>query len=174
MNTKAAKTIRELLIEKGLTPGSKEYRREYERERWHRRSPESKANCGQAGHAYVRARMERDPEYAAKMRARWKEQKIKQRQRRGDEINGQQRKNYKAKRDHHLAIIKEGRKRRNPAHGLHSLLRGVERGTVSPGDFARHARAAIDKFDSLRSGGSRKRLPGRRKGSSGKNSETVR
>lgn len=173
MNTKPAKTIRELLIEKGIAPGSENYRREYERERWHRRTPESKAKCGKAGHEYVRQRMERDPEYAAKMRARWKAQKINQRARRGDEINGNQRKNYQEKRDHHLTIIKEGRERRDPARGLYTLLRGLERGTVSPGEFARRARAAALKFDSLRSRSPRARLPGRRKRSQGANEKDV-
>ena len=135
------KPIPEILSEEGYVIGTKEYRRAYERIRWSRRSEESRKNCGQAGHEYVRQRMERDPEYAAKMRARWKAQKKKQRQRRGEEINASQRKNYKQKRDHHLQVIYEGRNRRNPARGIATLLRKLEQRDLSPAEFLKHARA---------------------------------
>jgi len=47
LNTEAGKIIRKVLIEeKGLTPGTKEYRRAYERMRWHTRTRKSKAKCG--------------------------------------------------------------------------------------------------------------------------------
>ena len=149
MSLSRGKPIRSLLIEKGLTPGTQEYRREYERIRWHRRSEESRKNCGQAGHAYVKARMERDPEFAERMRKKWNAQKKKQRSRRGEEINASQRKNYKQKRDHHLQVIYEGRKRRNPARGLSTLLRKLEQRDLSPAEFLKHARSAVDKLNSL-------------------------
>jgi hypothetical protein len=155
------KTVREECIEAGFVPGTHEYRKAYERFRWKRRSKDSRANCGMnCNHEYVRERMRRDDVYAEKMREKWRKAKERQRKKRGDEINAKQKEWYQENREAALESIKRGRYRRDPARGLATLLKRVERGDLGAAEFLEHARTAVDKLNSLGSGVRRSRLSG--------------
>lgn len=163
-----ARTIRDCLIEKGLTPGTPEYKKAYDAEKWLRHSPEAKKKKYREVIEYRRKKRNEDPVYAEKIRAQDRAKKARNRKKRGDEVNEYQRKNYQANRRDRLERIKSRRYERDPARGLATLLNRIKRGDSKPSELAEFARTATDKLNSLGSVASGKRIHrGRKAGGHG-------
>lgn len=113
------------------------------------RDPEFKKQFYAKRYARLKKRFIEDEEYRETIRKRWREKKQSQRKRRGHEINGIQRKNYNENREQRLAVIKEYRRRKDPARGLHTILAKFKRGDISAAEFLEYARTAVDKLNSL-------------------------
>lgn len=165
MSTKAGKVrlpIRSLLIRRGLKPGTVKYVRAYERERWHRRSKESKRRCGLASHASVKRRMKSDPEFAKLQRVKLATQKRKYRAKNKGKVNEYKRRDYAKNRERRVQQINAARHRREPHRGIATLLKRAERGDVSVGEFRSILRGAVEQLAALAVRKDRKGIPERR------------
>lgn len=118
--------------------------------------PEYKKQFYAKRYARLKKRFVENDEYREKIRRRWREKKQNQRNRRGQEINELQRKNYHEKREQRRAVIKEYRSRKDPSRGLHTILKRLKRGDISAAEFLEYARAKIDQLNSLGSRVTRK------------------
>lgn len=157
------KTIRETLIDSGLTPGTPEYKKAYDALKWRRKTPEQREAKYRAITAARQKRRSVDPVYAEKMRLQWRKKKKRDRKKRGEQINEYQRQYYQKNRASRVERIKKRRHERDPSIGLATLLHRIKRGDSSPAELAEFARAATDKLNSLGSLESRKRIHSGRK-----------
>lgn len=146
-------SIREELISEGFQPGTVEFKKAYEAKKWRRKTPEQRSKKYKRVHAARMARAESDPDYREKLRKQWRSKSERLRKENRGEVNEYQREHYRQNRDHRLQQIKERRHERDPSIGLATLLQGVKRGDVTEREFLERARAAVDKFNTLRSRG---------------------
>jgi len=158
MSSSALKPIREVLIAKGIRPGTPEWKRAYNLEKWNRRSPESKKAHNKQSHIERKRRMATDPEFAAKERERNRLSKQRQRLKRREEINEQQRTCYRKSGSERKQKIYANRKKRNPHLGLASLIKAVRAGRVEPSELIAFTRSAIEQCSALIRGSQRSGL----------------
>lgn len=130
---------------------SEEQRKKW-RDKWHKKSLESKRKKYIRDQIVKKERMEKDPEYKAKTQERERLRKQRQRKLRGDEINEQQRERYQRNAESERAKIIASRRRRDPTIGIASLIKDVRAGRKSVRELTDALSAATKQLGTLING----------------------
>ncbi len=153
-------SLHQFCVNQGLVRGTPEYKRVYNREKYHRLPKEKQRKKWRAGYENRKKKIASNPEVLEKIRERDRIRKAKIRAKNKEAVNEYQRNNYREAGEARRRKIYEGRSRRNPERGLASLIQDVRNGRRCPRELIDAAGAALTQFRTFFHGGTGAGLSG--------------
>lgn len=129
------------------------------REKWAKKSHESKLKKSRQDHLKRKLKFLEDDKFRERQRELWRESAKRKRAKRKDNINEQQRTRYAERSEIERVKINNNRRRRDPTIGISSLIKDVKRGRKSARELIDRLREANDKLSALVHGQPPGRIP---------------